>query len=85
MIIRFGRFPKLDNGNDCDGAPIENIDGTQRLGMIYREIEWTRNAGMSERYTAKVLGYRLALFAIEEELTFKTLKEVRDAARKRFQ
>ena len=72
---RFAKFPKLTNGNECDGSDVTR--GTERVGTIYREIEWTRNAGMSERYTAKITGYRAERFADETEKTFATLAEAR--------
>ncbi len=78
--IAFETFPKLENGNNDDGAAI--VVNGERVGQIVREVQWTRLAGMSERYTSKITGYRLELWKLETESTYASLSEARDAARK---
>lgn len=82
--VEIGRFPRLENGNDCEGKPVFR-DGKE-VARIYREVEWTKNAGMSERYTGRVTGYRVEAWADESDDYMghpaETLAEAHAIARK---
>lgn len=76
-------FPRLESGNDCGGREITTEAG-ERLGAIYREIEWRDVGGVSVSYRSKVTGYRLEIWSDESERTFGSLGEATQAARDAF-
>ena len=82
--VTFGKFPKLTNGNPCDGSKIHL--GDVLVGYIEREIDWTDIGSLQPYYKAKITGYKLALHDNTDRVdqVFGSLAEARNEARKIF-
>lgn len=85
------KFPKLSNGNDCNGKAILSLTG-DTLGRLTREIHWIDTGVTSCAYgRCKVTGYRVEYGspAYPEgcdvpEVTYPTLAEATKAIRAHF-
>lgn len=86
------KFPKLETGNECEGRMIEGDRG-ERLGGIFREIDWIDVGTTRASYKPKILGYRVEFWSDPDpafhthdveipDRTFDTLGEATEAAKK---
>jgi hypothetical protein len=71
MKATFSAFPKLTAGNDDDGAPI--LFSGVEVGAIVREVEWRDVGHVSVQYRGTVRGYRVVLWAVDDEPIFSKL------------
>lgn len=57
------KFPKLTNGNECDGREILGDKG-ERLGLLRRDVDWVEMLGtIQTRVTPKIVGYIVECWA----------------------
>lgn len=86
------KFPKLETGNECEGRMILGDHG-ERLGGIFREVDWIDVGTVRVSYKPKITGYRVEFWADPDpafyerdtptlDRIFDTLAEATEAAKK---
>jgi hypothetical protein len=85
--VTFGKFDRLQAGDDCNGKDVL-VDGVPSLLVrITREVTWNDVGSVSVHYVGKVTGYVVSVWDgnvdhDEVETTYATLAEAHAAARK---